>query len=283
MNDRFRKIRQRFSPAPSVSVSGAENASRRADNGEASMKGNDTAKTSVPSDTGSASRRANNREASMKGGDTVKTAPSSDPESASKCADNQEDLGKGESDSITQSDQKGCSLPQNAEQADAEQADRGGTDLLRFGRMGGGTGGDGGDGGMKFGSNAGSGKGLNVQKDPSPQEAGNDEGIIGGGTGGKGGWGRVWGGEGGVGGGPIIPLEAVGEFKWIEGGRGGEGGSALEIGGKGGDGEAPTFPETDLDFRNQDCGARVCPNSRRRAAGFPHGPHTCISSHAQRP
>ncbi|KAJ6458201.1 hypothetical protein C8R45DRAFT_1183646 [Mycena sanguinolenta] len=140
-------------------------------------------------------------------------------------------------------------------------------DLLRFGRFRGGIGGEGGASyggasGRKSGNDGESEKGPNVEKGPSPQKADNDERVVEGGAGGKGGWGRWWGGEGGVGEGPIIPLEAVGEFKWIQGklsssmlidsatqtgffpgGRGGEGGASPEIGGTGGVGEAPIFPK----------------------------------------
>ncbi|KAF8218024.1 hypothetical protein K438DRAFT_1952881 [Mycena galopus ATCC 62051] len=116
-------------------------------------------------------------------------------------------------------------------------------DVRRFGHISGGIGGDGGAGGVWFENSSGFDKSPDNSKSSSMQKAGNEERTVSGGKGGCGGWGLWLGGDGGVGGAPVIPLEAVGQFKWIEGGHGGTGGASPEIGGKGGIGEAPRFPK----------------------------------------
>ncbi|KAF7346727.1 hypothetical protein MSAN_01811000 [Mycena sanguinolenta] len=111
----------------------------------------------------------------------------------------------------------------------------------KFERLVGGTGGAGGYGGATVGALGKSQNPNGQERTPPPQ--GVEDGRIQGGRGVEGGWGIRVGGVGGVGGAPVVPLEAVGTFKWIEGGRGGTGGESKETGGKGGDGEGPVFPQ----------------------------------------
>ncbi|KAF7346735.1 hypothetical protein MSAN_01811800 [Mycena sanguinolenta] len=103
------------------------------------------------------------------------------------------------------------------------------------------VGGTGGAGGATVGA-SGKSQNPNSQEGAPPSE-GVEDGHIQGGRGVEGGWGIRVGGGGGVGGAPVIPLDAVGTFKWIEGGHGGMGGKSQETGGRGGDGEAPVFPQ----------------------------------------
>ncbi|KAJ7681400.1 hypothetical protein B0H17DRAFT_1138435 [Mycena rosella] len=118
-------------------------------------------------------------------------------------------------------------------------------DLGRFSHIGGGVGGTGGAGGLPSGNNGASGKSPEGEEDSSPSYAENNE--IAGSKGGRGGWSLCLGSEGGVGGAPIIPLEAIGGFQWIRGklscSRGADGVAAAEVGGTGGMGEAPKFPK----------------------------------------
>jgi len=115
-------------------------------------------------------------------------------------------------------------------------------DLHRFGSIRGGSGGAGGVAGVQVGINSES-QNPNGQEGALPQDATQTGASIEGGQGGDGGFGVRVGGKGGVGGAPVLPLEAIGLFQCIKGGHGGTGGAALEKGGKGGTGECPKFPK----------------------------------------
>ncbi|KAF7358794.1 hypothetical protein MSAN_01218700 [Mycena sanguinolenta] len=111
----------------------------------------------------------------------------------------------------------------------------------KFETIVGGTGGAGGAGGATVGASGESQ--IPNSQEGAPPPKGVEDGRIQGGRGVEGGWGIRVGGEGGVGGAPVVPLDAVGTFKMIEGGHGGMGGKSQETGGRGGDGEGPVFPQ----------------------------------------